>query len=164
MGKKRRASVKENARIRVAKTNIGKLEIDRSKKIFAQRNAEVKGRSELQYSKKTKQAAKARQTRLINADVLRPAKSSVEGEQLKKGIEGMGHRAALDDERMEKLERMDPDKLKSMYDSNELLFEVFFNYGGIKETEYGAYQVEDQKIQEIDWFIGEYERTWGALI
>ena len=92
----------------------------------------------------------------------RPAGSLIEGQVLKKGIIGMGVRAVAPDWMMEKLQKMDPRYLQGLYESNRLLFEVYFSYEGIEYYD-GVFEVEDQKLEDIELLIREYERVYGTI-
>ena len=92
----------------------------------------------------------------------RPKGSLIEGQVLKKGIIGMGTRAVAPDWMMEKLQKMDARYLQGLYESNRLLFEVYFSYEGIEYYD-GVFEVEDQKLDDIELLIREYERVYGTI-
>jgi hypothetical protein len=92
----------------------------------------------------------------------RPAGSLIEGQVLKKGIIGMGTRAVAPDWMMEKLQKMDARYLQGLYESNKLLFEVYFSYEGIDYHD-GVFEVDDQKLDDIELLINEYERVYGPI-
>jgi hypothetical protein len=92
----------------------------------------------------------------------RPVGSLIEGQVLKKGIIGMGVRAVAPDWMMEKLQKMDARYLQGLYESNRLLFEVYFSYEGIDYHD-GVYEVDDQKLDDIELLINEYERVYGPI-
>lgn len=82
---------------------------------------------------------------------------------LKEGVVQMAERIGVGEEQMEKLERMDENKLMELYDSNRLIFDVYFSYHGI-DYEYGyGYIVDEDRIDEVDMFIEQYERLFGEL-
>jgi len=123
-------------------------------------------RFELLHRRKAIAAAKGRttiQTKLGETGLeWRPAGSLIEGQVLKKGIIGMGVRAVAPDWMMEKLQKMDPRYLQGLYESNRLLFEVYFSYEGIEYYD-GVFEVEDQKLEDIELLINEYERVYGTI-
>jgi len=92
----------------------------------------------------------------------RPVGSLIEGQVLKKGIIGMGTRAVAPDWMMEKLQKMDARYLQGLYESNKLLFEVYFSYEGIEYYD-GVFEVDDQKLEDIELLIREYERVYGPI-
>ena len=123
-------------------------------------------RFELLHRRKAIAAAKGRttiQTKLGQTGLeWRPTGSLIEGQVLKKGIIGMGTRAVAPDWMMEKLQKMDPRYLQGLYESNKLLFEIYFSYEGIEYHD-GVFEVEDQKLEDIELLIREYERVYGTI-
>lgn len=88
-----------------------------------------------------------------------------EGEQLRKGIEGMAEVAStqLTDEEMRKLRSMDSENLSALYQNNRFVFEVAFNYGGIEKSGKGAYRVSENKGDDMRFLIRQYEQYYGEL-
>ena len=123
-------------------------------------------RFELLHRRKAIAAAKGRTTvqTKFGATGLewRPTGSLIEGQVLKKGIIGMGTRAIAPDWMMEKLQKMDARYLQGLYESNKLLFEIYFSYEGIEYHD-GVFEVEDQKLEDIELLIREYERVYGTI-
>ena len=123
-------------------------------------------RFELLHRRKAIAAAKGRTTvqTKFGATGLewRPTGSLIEGQVLKKGIIGMGTRAVAPDWMMEKLQKMDARYLQGLYESNKLLFEIYFSYEGIEYHD-GVFEVEDQKLEDIELLIREYERVYGPI-
>ena len=81
------------------------------------------------------------------------------GQQLKKGIISLA--AASDDiteEQLAKLEKMDPVKLDAMYQNNDLIFEVYFQYQKTDEGELS------NKSRDADFLIEQYERYYGEIV
>ena len=130
------------------------------------KQAGARKRFELLHRRKAIAAAKGRttiQTKLGKTGLeWRPAGSLIEGQVLKKGIIGMGTRAVAPDWMMEKLQKMDPRYLQGLYESNRLLFEVYFSYEGIEYHD-GVFEVDDQKLEDIKLLIREYERVYGPI-
>ena len=110
------------------------------------------------------QAAR-KQTLLINRDAdIEAAGVKSRGEALKEGIMGMADVALLPDEVAAKLEAMDPTKLDALYQNNDIIFEVYFDYGGIDKGDNGANIVDKgKKLSDAQFLIDQYERTFGAL-
>lgn len=82
------------------------------------------------------------------------------GEALKKGIEGLA-RAADDvtEEQRAKLHAMDPGKLDEMYQSNDLIFEVYFQYGATSE----GFKTLSDKNADVQFLIDQYEARYGPI-
>lgn len=80
------------------------------------------------------------------------------GQQLKKGIENLA--LASDDiteEQLAKLKKMDPIKLDAMYQRNDLIFEVYFQYSNSENGELS------NKSRDADFLIEQYERYYGEI-
>lgn len=119
------------------------------------------GRFILQDKRLTMASAKALTTKAINRGDLTSVMGKG-GQDLKFSIEKMGERLGLDSERMEKIRNMDADALQALYDSNDLVFDVFFSYEGVDD--HGDYKtVTDDKKSDADFFINQYERAFGKL-
>ena len=91
-----------------------------------------------------------------------PMGSLIEGQVVKKGVIGMATRAIATNEQMRKIQKMDPRYLQGMYENNRLLFDIYFSYDNIAEHD-GYYTVGDEKLEDIDLLIREYERIYGPL-
>lgn len=130
------------------------------------KQAGTKGRYELLEHRKAIASAKGRTTKQLKLGDsgldYRPTASLIEGQVLKRGVIGMGTRAVAPDWMMEKLHKMDPRYLQGMYESNRLLFEVFYSYEGI-EFYNGVYVAGDEKLEDIELLIREYERVYGTI-
>lgn len=83
------------------------------------------------------------------------------GEGLKKGILGMAQTVQVDAETYAKLEAMDPYKLAKMYEENDLIFEIFFQYEGINTASQGIFVNEGAKDEDIKLLIESYDRLFG---
>lgn len=117
------------------------------------------GRFILQNKDLARRSAKGQITRAINKG-LAPAHGG--GQELKFSIEKMGERLNLDSETMDKLRAMEPEKLQALYDSNDLVFDVFFSYEGVDDR--GDFiTVDSGKQNDADFFIQQYERAFGRL-
>lgn len=80
------------------------------------------------------------------------------GQQLKKGIENLA--LASDDiteEQLAKIKKMDPIKLDAMYQRNDLIFEVYFQYSNSENGELS------NKSRDADFLIEQYERYYGEI-
>ena len=123
----------------------------------------VKGsRFILQDRELTKRSARGQVTRGKTKGAFAPSPHHKGGDALKTGVMRMGERLNLDPERLEKLSKMEPERLQSLYDQSDLLFDVFFSYEGIHDS--GDYfSIDPQKLDDVDFFIEQYERAYGAL-
>lgn len=86
------------------------------------------------------------------------------GHALKNGIESMARKASqydpsITNDMLAKLEKMDASKLDQMYQNNELIFEVYFNYG--KNAD-GSADL-GSKATDINFLIRQYEQTYGRI-
>jgi len=81
---------------------------------------------------------------------------------LKFSVERMGETVGADADQMDKLRKMDAEKLNALYDNNDLVFDVFFNYEGV--TDHGDFKtVSQDKKSDIDFFVQQYERAYGVI-
>lgn len=113
-----------------------------------------------------KKAARSKTTQLKKGYYM-PGKGSAEYQRqatsLKNGVLGMGTRANIDAELYDKLLKMDESKLKYLYDHNEFVFDVYFQYEGINYAD-GQYTVlEGAKEADTRFLIEQYERAFGKL-
>lgn len=122
-------------------------------------------RKKLIMSDVARSQAARKQTLLINRDAdIEAAGVRSRGEALKEGIMGMADVALLPDEVAAKLEAMDPTKLDALYQNNDIIFEVYFDYGGIDKGDNGANIVDKgKKLSDAQFLIDQYERTFGVL-
>lgn len=122
-------------------------------------------RKKLIMSDVARSQAARKQTLLINRDAdIEAAGVKSRGEALKEGIMGMADVALLPDEVAAKLEAMDPTKLDALYQNNDIIFEVYFDYGGIDKGDNGANIVDKgKKLSDAQFLIDQYERTFGVL-
>ena len=122
-------------------------------------------RKKLIMSDVARSQAARKQTLLINRDAdIEAAGVKSRGEALKEGIMGMADVALLPDEVAAKLEAMDPTKLDALYQNNDIIFEVYFDYGGIDKGDNGANIVDKgKKLSDAQFLIDQYERTFGVI-
>ena len=124
-----------------------------------------KGRQVLIAPKITRAAARARTTQIVKGGYKSIPMQTVwqgrKGESLKRGVLGMAQTVQVDAETYAKLEAMDPYKLAKMYEDNDLIFEVFFNYEGINTTSQGIFVNEGAKDEDIKLLIESYDRLFG---
>lgn len=118
----------------------------------------VGSRAQLAYKDIARAAASGENTKIQRGIRRMHAGNANDGQKLKEGVVAMAKRTGATTEQLHMIEDMDENILASMYDANDLTFEVFFNYEGITLTN-GAYIVSDEKRQDIDWFIKEYQKV-----
>ena len=122
-----------------------------------------KNRKKLILADTAKAQARRKQTLLIKGETELRAGMTDRGEALKQGILGMADRSLIPDSVYAKLERMDPAKLDALYQNNDIIFEVYFDYGGIEKDE-GAYHVDTtKKLSDTQFLIEQYERIYGPM-
>ena len=113
-----------------------------------------------------RRVAKGQTTKMMKG-LYMPGKGSAEyasqADRLKAGVMGMAARANMDSEIVAKLNRMEPDKLKYMYDHNEFVFDVYFQYEGINYTGSTYQVIGDAKGRDARFLSEEYERAFGKL-
>ena len=113
-----------------------------------------------------RRVAKGQTTKMMKGFYM-PGKGSAEyarqADALKSGVIGMAARANMDSELEAKLNKMEPDKLKYMYDHNEFVFDVYFQYEGINYTGSTYQVIGDAKDRDARFLIEEYERAFGKL-
>ena len=73
----------------------------------------------------------------------------------------MADRLTADTAQYNAIANMNEQVLASMYESNDLTFEVFFNYEGVQKLTDKSYIISDEKRRDIDWFINEYNKVAG---
>lgn len=120
--------------------------------------AVVGARAILAYKDLAKAAASGENTKIMRGIRRMHAGNEKDGENLKSGMIAMAKRIGATTEQLNEIENMDPQILAAMYDSNDITFEVFFNYEGVTLAN-GAYIVSDEKRQDIDWFIQQYNKV-----
>lgn len=125
-----------------------------------------KGRQVLIAPQITRAAARARTTQIVKGGYKGVQMQTVwqgkKGEGLKKGILGMAQTLQVDAATYAKLESMDPYKLAKMYESNDLIFEAFFQYEGINTTSQGVFVNEGAKSEDVKLLIESYDRLFGG--
>ena len=123
----------------------------------------VGSRAQLAYKDLAKAAASGENTKIMRGIRRMHMSDTNDGEKLKEGMVAMVKRIGGTTEQLNEIENMDENVLAAMYDANDITFEVFFNYEGVTLTN-GAYIVTDEKRQDIDWFIKEYNKVEMAAL
>ena len=120
-----------------------------------------KSRAILMDTDLAKRTAKSRMTKALKTGGFGRVPDYAAGDHLKEGLTGMADTAGMRDTAMfQRLENMDGDVLAEMYSNDKLVFEVVFNYEGIRRNEQDQYEVWDptRKEGDFEFFIGEYNR------
>ena len=154
----------------MAKTNVGKPQYTKPKSA-ARKSVEVQAggrtRQILLDVDLARRVAKGQTTRMMKGFYM-PGKGSAEyarqADALKSGVIGMAARANMDSEIVAKLNKMEPDKLKYMYDHNEFVFDVYFQYEGINYTGSTYQVIGDAKDNDAKFLIEQYERAFGTVL
>lgn len=109
--------------------------------------------------------ARRKQTTLIRSEAdIQAAGEMSRGEALKEGILGMADVSLMPDSVVDKLKAMDPKKLDALYQQNDIIFEVYFDYGGIDRGEDGANHVDKaKKLSDANFLLEQYERSFGRI-
>ena len=115
-------------------------------------------RAQLAYKELTKAAAAGENTKIQRGIRQASAGFKTDGKALKDGMVAMADRIGVSQEQYERIANLDENILASMYDSNDMTFEVFFNYEGIQKTSSG-YFVSDEKRKDVDWFLDQYDKV-----
>lgn len=85
------------------------------------------------------------------------------GSQLKEQMFLMADLVGVPDDLMDKLEQMDETNLSKMAQVNKYAFEMFFDYGTGSFNEGGYWEFDDEKLDDVEQFITQYERLFGQL-
>ena len=146
-------------------TKISALSKRRTSTMGVKRTVGSHTRKKLIMSDVARSQAARKQTLLIKRDVdIEASGVSERGEALKEGILGMADVSLLPDDVYAKLNAMDANKLDALYQNNDIIFEVYFDYGGIDKGENGANIVDKgKKLSDAKFLIDQYERTFGKI-
>ena len=118
----------------------------------------VGSRAQLAYKDLAKAAAAGENTKIQRGIRQASAGFKTDGKALKDGMIAMADRIGVSQEQYDRIANLDENILASMYDSNDMTFEVFFNYEGIQKTSSG-YFVSDEKRKDVEWFLNEYDKV-----
>ncbi len=124
---------------------------------------EIENRVALVNKKAAMSSARGATTKALNRNLQYMGGDLIRGENLKSGILGMAAKANVPAEKYAKLKRMDEGYLDSMYQSNQFVFDVYFNYGNVGVEEDGAMNYVD-KNSDIDFLIETYERSFNVVL
>lgn len=154
----------------MTKTNVGKPNYRKPKVTAARKTVDIQvgGRTRqiLLDAELTRRVAKGQTTKMLKGFYM-PGKGSAEyarqAHSLKQGVIGMAARANMDAEIVAKLNKMTPEKLKYLYDHNEFVFDVYFQYEGLNYTGSTYQVIGDAKDKDALFLIEQYERAFGKL-
>ena len=154
----------------MAKTNVGKAQYRKPKVSAARKTVDIQAggrtRQILLDAELTRRVAKGQTTKMLKGFYM-PGKGSAEyarqADSLKQGVIGMAARANMDAEIVSKLNKMTPEKLKYLYDHNEFVFDVYFQYEGLNYTGSTYQVIGDAKDKDALFLIEQYERAFGKL-
>ena len=118
----------------------------------------VGSRAQLAYKDLAKAAAAGENTKIQRGIRQMYANANIDGGKLKEGMLAMLDRIGATTEQYTAIYNMDEDLLAKMYNTNDITFEVFFNYEGITKTSSG-YMVSEEKRKDIDWMIEQYNKV-----
>lgn len=118
----------------------------------------VGSRAQLAYKDLTKAAAAGENTKIQRGIRQAAAGFRTDGAALKEGMIAMADRIGVNQEQYERIANLDENILASMYDSNDMTFEVFFNYEGIQKQG-STYFVTDEKRKDVEWFLEQYDKV-----
>lgn len=121
----------------------------------------VGSRAQLAYKDLAKAAASGENTKIQRGIRQAAAGTQTDGSALKEGMIAMADRIGVTQEQYDQIANLDENILASMYDSNDITFEVFFNYEGITKVG-SAYFVTEEKRNDITWFLEQYEKVKAA--
>ena len=156
----------------MARTNVGKPQYKRpERKSAARKSVEIQAgnrtRQILLDAELTRRVAKGQTTKLMKGFYM-PGKGSAEyarqADALKSGVIRMAARANMDSDIVAKLNKMEPDKLKYLYDHNQFVFDVYFQYEGINYTGSTYQVIGDAKDNDARFLIEQYERAFGTVL
>lgn len=118
-------------------------------------------RSALKYSSLARKIASQKTQRQIQTDIYgRTVGEYSKGTKLKDGIMKMATMAEdVTDEQLYLLNQMDPEKLDAMYKNNDLIFEVYFQYGA---NEDGMLTLNN-KNRDVQFLIDQYQKIYGTI-
>ena len=153
----------------MARTNVGKAQYTKPKSA-ARKSVEIQAggrtRQILLDVDLARKVAKGQTTKMMKGFYM-PGKGSAEyarqADALKSGVIGRTARANMESEIVVEMNKMEPDKLKYMYDHNEFVFDVYFQYEGINYTGSTYQVIGDAKDRDARFLIEEYERAFGKL-
>lgn len=111
---------------------------------------------------KLKSIAKGQVTKAINKGNFLN-RTDANGVQLKQSVMDMADRIQPSQYLYNKLMAMDPENLAIMYSNAKFTFNEYFSYENAYYEEGYGFIFEDEKFEEVERFIDNYERYFGSL-
>lgn len=124
---------------------------------------QIEGRSALVNKRQAMSSARGATTRALNRNLQYMGGDLTRGANLKAGILGMAAKADVPAETYAKLQKMDEGYLDSMYQNNEFVFDVYFDYGSVEKGADGSNIYTAGKQNDVDFLVEQYERMFGKL-
>ena len=123
-----------------------------------------KGRYALANPEEALRASKSMTTKAIRGHGPVHMGSAAEGDALKKGLQSFADSTNMSQGTKDALASMDSDKLEQLYRENRFVFEVGFNYEGVRQGVGGLEMSEaahQRKEAEFQHVIDEYTRRFS---
>lgn len=99
----------------------------------------------------------------VNQPLRRPPMSADDKRAFGKGVRNMAaYSARYDTALVDKINRMTDENLAQLYQENEIVFEVYFDYGGIQSTEKGMVSSK-QTADNAQYLVDKYEERFGPI-
>lgn len=134
--------------------------ISRAATAGGRRKAEIPNRFTFENVKKARQ--KATQT-VGKVQLVRPPPTRDQISNFGKSVKKMALYTIEENPALrQKIEAMDNAKLMQLYDENELIFDVYFDYGGVKDTTEGR-RGNKETAKNAQALIDVYEERFGVI-
>ena len=93
----------------------------------------------------------------------KPPRTANEIRNFGKSVKNMALLSVKEDPMLQaKINAMDNDKLMQLYDENEMIFDVYFDYGGVKDTQQGR-SGNKETAKNAQALIDTYEAKYGKI-
>ena len=123
--------------------------------------SQINGRFAFENIKKARQ--KALQT-VGKVQLVRPPPTQNEIRNFGKSIKNMALLSVEQNPALrEKIMMMDNQKLRQLYDENEMIFDVYFDYGGVSQTAEGK-RGDQNTARNAQALIDAYEERFGSIL
>lgn len=98
---------------------------------------------------------------------LSPGRVAAEGSSLKKGVIAFAQKTGVSNRMVEQLKHMEERDLLQLYDENKILFESYFDYGGLKDSGIG-FEMDEvtraRKENQIQELIDQYAERFVTRV
>jgi hypothetical protein len=119
----------------------------------------IAGRTELNFARATRQQARRITTQAVKSGRALTA-SGGNVQAFKQGIENMARMKGATNEQMLAIKEMDAEKLDKMWNDNEAVFDLFFDYEGFEDSPLGITR-KYSDYAEIDELIETYAKYFS---